>query len=322
MRTKSLPFQLEQTTRGAFLLQGLAGGMLMGFVAMILVMLTFPLNYATFLLVLYTPQVMALGGVIGLVEATILWAMNRLTRLRMRLPLRIAVITVASTLVASFAAYLLGARAPWLLVTFAYWSLVLSLPIALFVGSQLRPWEIFTYWRVTFRERGIKEKLSSSGILAIGGVLPLRLLSISIFGCWTLASVGIWSLGETDVTDAMVFMVGPIVYLAVSAYLTFNSPGKFVLLAIGLMINLPISYLAFFGYTIFMDNWTPETPTILTIVDTIFLSAWLAFVATRFIVNANDFLPAVRASSNSKVDINQEHNCLGSRFLEWREHAA
>ena len=200
--------------------------------------------------------------------------------------------------------------------------LCFQLPIAFFVGSKLRAWEIFTYWRVTFRQHGIKERLSSSGILAIGGVLPLRLLSISIFGCWTLISAAIWSFGNTDVIEAIAFMLGPIIYLAVSAYLTFSSPGKFVLLAIGLFINLPISYLAFFGHTIFPEYWTHEVPTFLAIADTVFLAAWLAFVATRFIVNAHDFLPAVRASSNSKVDINQEHNCLGSRFLEWREHAA
>ena len=321
MRTKSLPFQLEQTTRGAFLLQGLGGGMVMAFVGTLLSMLAFPGNHNFFLL-FYVPQIMGVGGVIGLIAATLLWAICRFTHLRMILPLRIAVITIAFTLLVSFVGYLLEARDPWLFAIFAGWSLVLSLPIAFFVGSKLRAWEIFTYWRVTFWQHGIKERLSSSGILAIGGVLPLRLLSSSVFVCWTLFSAAVWSSGETDVIEAIAFMLGPIIYLAMSAYLTFSSPGKFVLLAIGLFINLPISYLVFFGHTIFPEYWKWEVPTILAIADTVFLSAWVAFVATRFIVNARDFLPEVRASSNSKVDINQEHHCLGSRFLEWREHAA
>ena len=321
MRTKSLPFQLEQTTRGAFLLQGLGGGMVMGFVGTLLSMFAFPGNLNFFLL-FYVPQIMGVGGVIGLIAATLLWAIYRFTRLPMRLPVRISVSTFASTLLVSFVGYLLEARDPWLLAIFAGWSFVLSLPVALFVGSQLRPWEIFTYWRVTFWQNGIKERLSSSGILAIGGVLPLRLLSLSVFGCWTLFSAAIWSVDKTDVTDAITLMLGPIIYLAMSAYLTFSSPGKFVLLAIGLFINLPISYLVFFGHTIFPEYWKWEVPTILAIADTIFLSAWVAFVATRFIVNARHFLPEVRASSNSRVDTNQEHHCLGSRFLEWREHAA
>ena len=125
MRTKSLPFQLEQTTRGAFLLQGLAGGMLMGFVAHYSRCSPFQ-GIHNFFLLFYVPQIMGVGGVIGLVKATLLWAIYRFTRLRMILPLRIAVSTIAFTLLVSFVGYLLEARDPWLFAIFAGCSFVLS----------------------------------------------------------------------------------------------------------------------------------------------------------------------------------------------------
>lgn len=42
MRAKHLPFQIEDTTNGTFVVQGLAGGILLGFILVIAVPMAYP----------------------------------------------------------------------------------------------------------------------------------------------------------------------------------------------------------------------------------------------------------------------------------------
>ena len=321
MRTKSLPFQLEQNTAGAFVLQGFVGGMLTGFLFIIAVMIALP-HPTNILVVIYVFPMMGITGVLGLIKSLPLGATYHVLGIRMRAPVRMAASTISLTLFASYFSYTQFDDDPWLLPTIAGWCFLISLPTALLVGSRVRPWDIFTYWRVTFRKHGIKERLASSGILAIGGVLPLRLLSLGALVTWIAVTAASWPIGEKEFSVRVLLYVVPITYFAVSAYLTFSSPSQYVLLAIGLLVNIPISYLSLFGYTIFPEGyWEHETPTNLGIAYTIFISAWVAFVTTRFIVEPKDFV-AENASVTLEVGDKQHHDCLGSRFLEWREHAA
>jgi hypothetical protein len=321
MRTKSLPIQLEQDTGGAFVLQGFAGGMLTGFLFIVGTMIAFP-HPTNILISWYIYPIMLATGVVGIIKSLPLGLMHHILGFRMRLPVRIATSTIGLTLFASYFAYEHYDNDPWLLAMVAGWSLLISLPTAVLVGSRVRPWEILTYWRVTFRKHGLTERLRSSAILALGGVLPLRLLSLGALGIWIVATAATWPIGEKEFSVRVLLYVVPIAYFAVSAYLTFNSPSQFVLLAIGLLINIPISYISLFGYTIFPEGyWKHETPTYLGIAYTIFISAWTAFVTTRFIVEPKDFVPE-NARANLVAGNQQHHDCLGSGFLEWREHAA
>ncbi|HKY44977.1 MAG TPA: hypothetical protein VJM50_17935 [Pyrinomonadaceae bacterium] len=321
MRTKSLPFQLEQKHGGAFAVQGLAGGMLLGFILTVALLIANP-HPTNLLIVFYIYPIMVFTGVFGLIKSIPFGFMYHVLGIRTRVPMRIFLSTISLTLFASYFAYERYDDDPWLLAMIGGWCFLISLPTALLVGSRVRPWEILNYWRVTFRKNGIKERLRSSGILALGGVLPLRLLSLGALGIWIVATAGSWPLGEKDLTERVLVYVVPIAYLGVSAYLTFSSPSQFVLLAIGLVLNLPITYIALFGYNIFPEvYWQHETRTYLAIADTLFISAWTAFVATRFIVQPEDFLPE-GARACPKVNNQNHHDCLGSRFLEWREHAA
>lgn len=321
MRTRSLPFQLEQKTGGAFVVQGLAGGMLTGFLFIVGSMIAFP-HPTNIFIVFYMYPIMLATGVCGLIKSLPLGAMHHIWGFRMRAPVRIATGTISLTLFASCFSYQHYDNDPWLLVIIAGSSLLISLPTALLVGSRAQPWKILTYWRVTFPRNGIKERLASSGILAMGGVLPLRLLSLGALGIWIVATAASWPIGEKGLTERVLLFVIPLTYFTVSAYLTFSTPSQFVLLAIGLVINVPITYISLFGYNIFPAGyWTHETPTYLGIAYTIFICAWTAFVTTRFVVEPKDFLPA-GARAYVKVNNKHDHECLGSRFLEWREHAA
>ena len=320
MRTKSLPFQLEEATGGAFAVQGLAGGMLLGFISTVALLIAFPHPTNMEIVFLLYP-IMVATGLFGLIKSVPFGFMYHVLGIRMRTPVRIAAGTISLTLFASYFSYQQFDNDPWLLPAIAGTCFLISLPTALLVGSRVRPWEILTYWRVTFRTHGIKERLRSKGILAMWGVVPLRLLSLGGLVIWIVATAAVWSLGIKPVTEAVLFYVIPITYFAVTAYLTFSSPSQFVLLALALVVNLPISYMSIFGYTIFPEGyWIHETPFFLAVADTIFICAWVGFVIARFVVNPNDFLPPV-ARGYLKVGNKQHHDCLGSRFLEWREHA-
>ena len=318
MRTKHLPFQLEEKTGGAFVVQGLAGGILLGYIFVMSIPIFYP-HPANFEIVFYAYPVMAVTGVLGLIKAIPLGGMYHITGIRMRLPVRILVGTIGSTLFLSIFFYKEFAADPRLLLTVAKWCFLISLPIAMLVGSRVRPWRIFTYWRVTFRENGIKERLSSSGIFALGGVLPLRLLSIGGLSIWILATAAAWSTGVKDLTQFVAFYIVPLTYFAVSAYLTFSSPSQFVLLASGLLLNLLIIYISLVGHGAYpQSTWTTGyTPTALAIADAVFIGAWIAFVITRFVVEPKHFLPA-GLGALLKSRIKHNHHCLGSRFVEWR----
>ena len=320
MRTKSLPFQLERTTGGAFAVQGFAGGMLLGFILMVALLIAFPAPNDR-IIFLYIYPIMAVTGFFGLIKSIPFGFMYHVFGIRMRAPVRVAASTVSLTLLTSYFAYR-PFEDPRTLATIAGWCFLISLPTALLVGSRVRPWKILTYWRVTFRKRGIKERLRSSHTLAILGVLPLRVLSLGALGIGIAVTAATWSTGELDFTRRALWLVVPIICFAVSAYVTFSSPSQFVLLALAFVINVPMTYLAIEHINVPESVWNNSSiPMTLGIAYTSFICAWTAFVATRFVVEPKDFLPA-DARAYLKVNNKQDHDCLGSRFLEWREHAA
>jgi hypothetical protein len=147
-------------------------------------------------------------------------------------------------------------------------------------------------------------------------------VSLLALGIGIAATAATWSTGEIDFTHRVLWFVVPSTCFALTAYLTFSSPSQFVLLALAFLINVPMTYLAIV-YVNFPDIvWsTSSIPTTLGIAYTTFICAWTAFVTTRFVVEPNDFLP-LDARANFKFNKKHDHDCLGSRFVEWREHAA
>jgi hypothetical protein len=85
MRTKSLPFQLEQTSKGTFALQGFAGGMLTAFIFTVAMMIANP-HPTNLLIVFYVYPILAIAGVFGLIKSLPLGAMYHILGVRMRAP--------------------------------------------------------------------------------------------------------------------------------------------------------------------------------------------------------------------------------------------
>jgi hypothetical protein len=320
MRTRSVPFQLEQTVPGAFLLQGLTGGTLVGFTCMLLLEFQTDRIFEHLLIVLYNPVVMIIGATFGFLLAVPLWVTYRLTGMRIKTPVRVVVSGIGLSLPVSFLIYKLdGKFEPRTQAIAAGVSFLISFPTALLVGSRVKAWFLFTFWSIAARRLESKKRVRGAAIFAVGGVLPLRLLSGSALVFWILSSARTWPASERDLKQGLIFGLIPIMYLALSVYLTFRSPRKFVLLAIGLAINIPIIYLSFFEAGLYPETYPGDTHYVAILTTTIFLYAWAAFIAIRFAADAENSFPTTAVCAPLHGDNAPKHHCLGSRFLEWTE---
>lgn len=311
MRTKS--FQLEQTVPGAFFFQGIAGGMLAGFMVSLAAALLSERPHRSWLIPL-TPIYMLMLSLPGVLMAALLWGTYRLTKVHLRVAARVAITTVC-----------IGALTFWIAtndknltqtdyVVGVSVAVIAALPTALLVGSRLKPWEFLTFGSIA----NAAGRSGSRSVLATFGTLPLRLVSLLALGYWTLLHACKRDTDIDAVDIAVVFGI-PAVYLLYTTYVSFRSPRKIVLLVSALAINVPVAFIAFYTDTVDVEGrWWGEA--FLTIRDwsTTFLIAWGIFLAARLSVRAKTIvevnpLPALQSDFH-----NSNHHCLGSRFLEWR----
>lgn len=315
METKS--FQLEQTVPGSFFLQGLAGGALSGFIFVLLVGLLVQDLHPGWAIPL-TPVYMMMGAVVGAVKAASIWGAYRITGLQIRVLARVVFMTICIALLSGFIYYktadpdnvdfAIGVGIAWFAV----------LPVAILVGSQMKPWEFFTFGSIATSHG---TRIGSRSVLATLGTLPLRLLSIYASVVWILTFVCERYIKSTAIGDDKLFTV-PLVYLLVSTYLTFRSPRKLFLLVVGILLNVPTAFLFYSSYQInFKDDWWGEEIPWLANMSGMFLIAWVIFLVARMCVGLRTRTVPVRAPVVFYPHKESEHHCLGSRFSEWHEVA-
>ena len=329
MKTTNRPFQLEQTVPGAFFFQGLAGGILAGF--MLIVGLTLSDDNPHWAwLIFFTPFYMVMVGTIGVLQATLIWGTYRLTRIQLRAPARVAITIFCIGLIAFLIAlktenvnkmnFAIGAGVAFLAF----------LPVALLVGSSIKPWELFTFGSIATGKNA--RRSGSKSVLATFGTLPLRFMSILALFFWILTNA--CERVRTDVYDpnwglayafpaidiSMALILGiPVIYLLFSIYVSFRSPRKIVLLIIGLAINIPLVFIALYSNAIYIEgNWWSEAFYMIKRSCIWFLIAWGLFLASRLSVRLNNIVEAVPVNALQSELRNQNHHCLGSRFLEWQ----
>lgn len=315
MKTKS--FQLEQTVPGSFFFQGVAGGTLSGFILVLLVGLLVQDLHPGWAIPL-TAVYMMMGAVAGAVKATLIWGAYRITGLHIPVLARVVFMTICTALLSGFIYYKTGATAD---VDFAIgvgigW--FAALPVALLVGSPVKPWELFTFGSMATSNG----RMGSRSVLATLGTLPLRVLSIYASIVWILTFVCERYIKSTAIGDDRLFTV-PLVYLLVSTYLTFRSPRKLVLLAIGILLNVPAAFLFYTSYQInFKDElWGEEIPWLVNMSGE-FLVVWVIFLVARMCVGLRTRTVPARPPVVFYPHKESDHNCLGSRFSEWHERIA
>jgi hypothetical protein len=287
MQTKDAAFELEKFVPGAFLAQGMAGGVLAGFTLMLaLILWTDGPDAISFIVA--TPVVMLVGGLGGVCSATIMWAVHHLFGIQMRPLTRI----VATVLTIRLITVLLGMR--WRLEDQSLFALgtaialLTGVPMALLIGSGIKPWQICTFGSVGIGPTAYERRVGSYSLLGTLGTLPLRFMGIAASAAWILY-VSCQRKMDGGVMVATAAVILPIIYPAYSAYVTFKSPSKEILLVIGLVVNIPVALFAFLGGGNYKDTyWFGEPLLHLSSICTAFVIAWGIFLIARLTARTNN----------------------------------
>lgn len=328
MKRTNGPFQLERTVPGAFFFQGLAGGILAGFLLIVGITLWDDHPHLDWL-IFFTPFYLVIVGTIGVVQATLIWGTYRLTKIQLRAPARVAITIFCIGLINFLIALKQGNVNEMNFAIGAGVTFLTLLPIALLVGSSIKPWEFFTFGSIATGKHA--NRSGSKSVLATLGTLPLRFMSTFALIFWIVTNAsererqddsGKWEAVYTfppiDVSMALVLAI-PVIYLLFSLYVSFRSPRKIVLLISGLAINIPLGFIAFYANAIYIEgNWWSEAFFMIKTASIWFLIAWALFLASRLSVRLNNIVEAGPVNALQSELRNQTHHCLGSRFLEWQ----
>lgn len=316
MRTKS--FQLEQTVPGSFFFQGLAGGMLSGFIFALTIPFWAQNRLHPSWVISLTLFYMTIGAVVGVVKATFMWGAYRITGFQIRVLTRVAATTICIVVIGGLIYYKAGITDNEQFAIGVAIAWLSALPVSLLVGSRVKPWEFFTFGSIAASNG---TRIGSRSVLATLGTLPLRFLSIFGLVVWSLTFVCM-RFTETDVIGDELLITVPIIYLLVSTYLTFRSPRKLFLLVIGILINVPTAFLFYLSYEINFkdDRYGEEIPMAVNMTGE-FLLAWVLFLVARLCVGLRTRTMPVRPPVVFYPHKESEHHCLGSRFSEWHEVA-
>jgi hypothetical protein len=313
MRTRNLSFQLEKKLPGIFLLQGCFGGMAGGLVYTAAICLSVP-RFEFMDAVVIAAYLVIAGSVAGLCKSIIMWAPYILTKVQIRPTARVLITSIGSGVVALLLALKFGYgferpndTAKWVLALIAG-----GLPTAILVGSRVKPWELFTFGSIAVGDSLTGGRVGSKSVLATLATLPLRLLSLLCLALWILAGACEYDPNQGVIGPAIVFFI-PFIYLLYTAYVTFKSPHRVLLLVSCIALNLPVGLITCYAYIIAPGSYlfTEALPYVCGI-GSAFLIAWAIFLVARL----NVPIPKIIANSDS------DHHCLGSRFMEWQENHA
>jgi hypothetical protein len=270
------------------LAQGVLGGALGGFVYVFLVTLRQgSSSYSTVLN--FTPLCMAVGCIIGVVAAASVWLFYSSTGIQIRATARLSVASVIATLIVLIAS-LQFTDVEYALTTLLTMILSFAVPIALIVGSNIRSWELFTFGTIAVRGDGFDELFASGNVLAIAGTLPLRFLSLGIAGIWLL-KIAYDPKGDAPYIPIIIVGGLPLLYCGISAFLTFRSPGKLLLLLLGIGGNIPVICGGLLCFSLYSSFPGMYDLLILAKICCAFLISWTIFLIGRLSVNTRELRP-------------------------------
>jgi hypothetical protein len=276
-----------QPTVGSFLAQGLAGGALGGFIFVFLS--TLREGSSGFAATVYsTFFCMVVGSIIGVIEAACTWGLYN-SGIQLRAATRVSVVSVVATLIVVLAGFQFkgveSALSYLLMMTLSF-----AVPPALLAGSNFRPSELFTFGTIAVRGVGFDELFESKSVWAIVGTLPLRFLSLVTAGLWLLyiaqAPKGNASSIEIAIVSAL-----PLLYTGISAFLTFRSPGKLLLLLLGIGGNIPVVIGGLICFSLYTSFHGTTHLLVLSEICLAFLFSWTIFLMARLSVDTSKLMP-------------------------------
>lgn len=305
MRTKHRSFQLEENYLGVFILQGWFGGLVTGFVYLVIIIAHWDRSELYDIVVVWL-WLSILATNLGVVKSTIMWGAYRLTKIQTRAVTRVVLTSLCTGLFAFASGFYLGGARKNDLIEWVSTLVAGGLPTAILVGSSIKPWELFTFGSIATRVG----RSGSRNVLATLATLPLRFISLAGMAFW-IGYVVYERRQNNWSSNTLLLSLIPLAYLFFSAYLTFRSPQKIVLLVIALLANIPLGIIVFSRY---VNNpaayWLSDAPPYTGAICMAFLTAWMVCLTGRLSVPID------------RVALPVGHHCLGSRFIEWQEHHA
>ena len=310
----SVSFQLEKSVPGTFLMQGALGGVLGGYVAALIAAIAWRGDFAMNLNL--TSIAIATGTIIGVIKATVMWGVVRWTGIQYRALTRVTVTAILAFLSITTIGRQINFDEKFLRGALI-WSLSVGIPVALLVGSRVKPWKLFTFGSVASGTVDQRSVLRND--LATLGTLPLRFMSIAAIALLLLYLSPLftkaYNFDEVLALTLLVNVVG--LYPLFSAYVTFRTPQKLVLFLLGVILNFPLILISVISVRKFFRHRWSEEPLVIVVICGLFVVAWVIFLIARL---------SVRTSSGSLNINNQkpsvDHECLGSRFAEWQQRVA
>lgn len=277
-----------QPTLGTFLSQGLAGGALGGFLSLFLT--TLREGSSDFWATLsFIPLCVVVGSIIGVIEAACIWGVYSSGGIQMRAATRVSLASGVATLIVVLAGLQFknveSALSSLLMTTLSF-----AVPPALLVGSNIRPSALFRFGTIAIRGDGVDELFESKSVWAIAGTLPLRFLSLGIAGLWLL-QLAREPKNATANIGAIIVGSLPLLYTAISAFLTFRSPGKLLLLVLGILGNVPVVLGGLICFSLSRSFPSMHDVFILSQICLAFLFSWTIFLMARMSVDTSKLMP-------------------------------
>ncbi len=276
----------RQIVPGSFLAQGVAGGALGGFIFVFLITL-WEGSPAFWAVLEFTFPCMVLGSIIGVIEAISIWGLYCLTGIQMRAAMRATIASILATLIVGLVQFEVPESdlTAWLITTMSF-----AVTPALLIDSNFRPSELFTFGTMAVRGVGFDVIFESRSASAIAGTLPLRFLGLGITGLWLLV-IAHTPKGDASFTGAVIVAGLPLTYLGISTFLTFRSPGKLLLLLLGIGGNIPVFFGGWLSFAVYGSFSQAEEFLITGIICCAFLISWAIFLIARLSVDTSELLP-------------------------------
>lgn len=312
MNSKPGSFQLENSVPGTFLMQGGLGGVLGGYVAALIAAIAWRGDFAMNLNLM--PVAISMGAIIGVIKATVMWVVVRWTGIQYRALTRVTVTAILAFLSIAILGRQIGFD-EFLRGTLIC-SLSVGIPVALLVGSRVKPWKLFTFGSVA--SGAVDQRSVLRNDLATLGTLPLRFMSILAIALLLLyLSTAFTKAYNFDEVLALALLLIVGLYPLFSAYVTFRTPPKIVLILLGVVLNFPLILISVISVRKFFRHRWSEEPLVIVVICGLFVVAWVIFVIARLSVRTSS---ASLNINNQKPSV--DHECLGSRFAEWQQRVA
>jgi hypothetical protein len=309
-------FALENDLPGAYLLQGFGAGIIAGFVyAAVMVEGTRDLDNR----LLFTVEFMAFHGFVSTVIAILLRFLARRHTAIKRTPRRVFVSTLIFAVVGIGTANFLGKISLDVLKPLLTFIVGGGLTTGLLVGSNVRPWQLFTFGSIAQGQNKVTRRVSSNDLLVVLCCLPLRLVSILCCAFWILLVISVIRsprvfIRNEDLGWIALFTIIPILYFGGSAYLTFRSPRKALLMLLCIALSSPVTFLL-----IVMGNEIAEHRFADYFIQIViffgFLLPWVLFLMARWSVY--DPTDQISVTPIQRLAVGEE-GCLGVQFADWQ----